>query len=93
MDFNCRCSILDELNQHGEISEFTDVANHELDLFEDLQYVNQEKLGSICWRSILNKMALKLESVWAMTTTKYNYLLHVQCSGRISKVVPLEPRS
>ena len=92
MDFDCRCSVLDELDQHGEISEFANIADYELDLFEDLQDVNEEELGSICWRSILNKMTQKLESE-RLTTTKYDCLPLVQCSGRISTTVPLEPRS
>lgn len=54
MDFNGRSSVLDELDEHGEVSEFRGVTDDELDLLEDLQDVHQEQLGSLRRGNFLN---------------------------------------
>ena len=56
MDFNGWSSVLDELDEHGEVSEFAGVTDNELNLLEDLQDVYQEKLRSVCWRRLLNRI-------------------------------------
>ena len=70
MDLDGWGTVLDELNKHWEVSEFTCVANYQLNLLEDLQNIYQEELGSfICWQ-FLNRSGGNLLN---------NYLLCPDC--------------
>ena len=55
MNFDGWSTVLDELNEHWEVSEFTCVANDQLNLLEDLQNIYQEELGSLIRWQFLNR--------------------------------------
>ena len=48
MYFDSWSPVLDELHKQRQVSELTHISNDQLDLFEDLEDIDQEKLSPIC---------------------------------------------
>jgi len=47
VDLACWCLVLDELDQHWQVSEVALILDHDLNFFENLQDVTQEQIASI----------------------------------------------
>ena len=48
MYFDSWSPVLDELHKERQVSELTHISYDQLDLFEDLEDIDQEKLSPIC---------------------------------------------
>ena len=48
MNFDSWGPVLNELHKERQVSELTHISHDQLDLFEDLEDIDQEKLSPIC---------------------------------------------